>query len=61
MDRVTYYLAAKIKADYPQIYSMLLGPFLMVIILAPRHINVLDIASDSIRQLHITFLSGIYV
>ena len=56
MDCVTYYHAAKIKADYPQIYSRLLGPFLLVTILAPQHINVLDIASDSIRQLHIAFL-----
>jgi len=29
MDRVTYYHAAKIRADCPQIYSRLLGPFLM--------------------------------
>ncbi|KAG0547027.1 hypothetical protein BDA96_01G043700 [Sorghum bicolor] len=45
VDRVTFYHAAKIKADYPQIYSMLLIDFTSVIILSPRHINVLDIAS----------------
>jgi hypothetical protein len=60
MGHVTSYHAAKIKADYPQIYSRLLGPFLLVTILAPRHINVLDIASDSIRQLHIAFFSGMF-
>jgi hypothetical protein len=60
MDRVAYYHAAKIRADCRQIYSKLLGRFLMVMILAPRHINVLDIASDSIRQLHIIFFRSFF-
>jgi len=60
MDRVAYYHAAKIRADCRQIYSKLLGRFLMVMILAPQHINVLYIASDSIRQWHITFFQEFF-